>query len=88
MDFTGNGGRIVNDPNEALGVAIEEVHHWRVSYFTQVFPIVLEIVFQLLFPGLYFHFVVFSNYFFQCCVLYIIYTIIICTNIVYRFENA
>ena len=31
MDFTGAGGRIVNDPNEALGVAIEEVHNWRVS---------------------------------------------------------
>lgn len=29
MDFTGNGGRIVNDPNEALGVAIDEVHQWR-----------------------------------------------------------
>ncbi len=31
MDFTGPGGRVVANPNEALGVAIEEGHHWRVS---------------------------------------------------------
>ncbi|ELU15451.1 hypothetical protein CAPTEDRAFT_176380 [Capitella teleta] len=29
MDFTGRGGRVVDDPNEALGVAVEEAHQWR-----------------------------------------------------------
>jgi hypothetical protein len=29
MDFTGPGGRVVDDPNEAVGVAIEEGHSWR-----------------------------------------------------------
>ena len=31
MDFTGTGGRVVADPNEAIGVAYEEARHWRVS---------------------------------------------------------
>ena len=31
MDFTGNEGRIITDPNEALGVAIEEAQQMRVS---------------------------------------------------------
>ena len=31
MDFTGNKGRVVDDPNEAKVVAIAEAHHWRVS---------------------------------------------------------
>lgn len=31
MDFTGPGGRVVEDPTEAQAVAIAEVHHWRVS---------------------------------------------------------
>ena len=30
MDFTGHGGRVVDDPIEAVGVAIEEGQHWRV----------------------------------------------------------
>lgn len=29
MDFTGPGGRVVDDPNEALGVAMEEAKWWR-----------------------------------------------------------
>ena len=30
MDFSGHdGGRVVNDPNEALGVAIDEAYNWR-----------------------------------------------------------
>ena len=31
MDFTGHGGRVIDDPNEALGVALEEAQHMRVS---------------------------------------------------------
>ena len=32
MDFTAKtGGRVVDDPNEAIGVAIEEGQEWRVS---------------------------------------------------------
>lgn len=34
MDFTGTGGRVVDDPNEAIGVAIEEGHQWRVRTCT------------------------------------------------------
>ncbi|XP_013407727.1 growth factor receptor-bound protein 14 isoform X2 [Lingula anatina] len=29
MDFTGHKGRVIDDPNEAIGVAIEEGQHWR-----------------------------------------------------------
>ena len=32
MDFSGDRGRVVADPNEALGVAFEEGYNWRVSY--------------------------------------------------------
>ena len=31
MDFSGERGRVVADPNEALGVAYEEGYNWRVS---------------------------------------------------------
>jgi len=31
MDFSGEQGRVVADPNEALGVAFEEGYNWRVS---------------------------------------------------------
>jgi len=31
MDFSGERGRVVADPNEALGVAFEEGYNWRVS---------------------------------------------------------
>ena len=31
MDFTGPGGRVVEDPCEAQAVAIAEAHHWRVN---------------------------------------------------------
>ena len=31
MDFTGPGGRVVEDPCEARAVAIAEAHNWRVS---------------------------------------------------------
>jgi len=32
MDFSGERGRVVADPNEALGVAFEEGYNWRVSF--------------------------------------------------------
>ena len=31
MDFSGEQGRVVADPNEALGVAFEEGYNWRVG---------------------------------------------------------
>jgi len=31
MDFSGDQGRVVADPSEALGVAFEEGYNWRVS---------------------------------------------------------
>jgi len=37
MDFSGEQGRVVADPNEALGVAFEEGYNWRVSRFTTAF---------------------------------------------------
>jgi len=37
MDFSGNRGHVVDDPNEALCVAIEEGHHWRVGTAVSVF---------------------------------------------------
>jgi len=32
MDFSGEHGRVVADPNEALGVAFEEGYNWRVGF--------------------------------------------------------
>ena len=35
LDFSASAGpRVVSDPNEALGVAIEEESNWRVRLFT------------------------------------------------------
>ncbi len=31
MDFSGQEGRVVGDPGEALGAAMEEAYNWRVS---------------------------------------------------------
>ena len=30
MDFSGQEGRVVGDPGEALGAALEEAYNWRV----------------------------------------------------------
>jgi len=38
MDFTGPGGRVVADPNEALNVALEEAHHWRKKVSSRPVP--------------------------------------------------
>ncbi|CAH1789160.1 unnamed protein product, partial [Owenia fusiformis] len=38
MDFTGHEGRIVNDPNEALGVAVQEGQKWRKRNWQVVAP--------------------------------------------------
>lgn len=35
MDFSGDRGHVVDDPNEALCVAIEEGHHWRLKAHRQ-----------------------------------------------------
>jgi len=31
MDFSGDRGHVVTDPNEALSIAYEEAYNWRVS---------------------------------------------------------
>lgn len=30
MDFSGHAGRVIENPREALSVALEEAHAWRV----------------------------------------------------------
>jgi len=37
MDFSGERGRVVVDPNEALSVAFEEGHNWRVGFLLIIF---------------------------------------------------
>jgi len=48
MDFSGERGRVVADPNEALGVACEEGYNWRVGCLPCRYKILFSIFFAAL----------------------------------------